>query len=246
MNKYPYEYSQKEIQLIETMKAEHFAMSPSLVPYLVYREMAIQCFRDKRNDFVSESIHRCLIAQEMSKPSRLTPEFDALIVLDKVDGDLHSGEFFVDFDGTICPNKDCWTEYPPPTQECKLTLQLLRDQGYKIIIYSVRSNMSVTTKVNGHTKMLAYLEEHGIKYDGIYSSKPHMKRFIDDKAIGEVDQSGNVDWSRVLVHLLDRKLMMTENVRKVIESPGYVDEDKRITEKAIGLSTRYLQRKLDA
>lgn len=209
MIKYPYEYSEKEIQLIQVMKAEHYAQSPSLVPYLVYREMAIQCFRDKRNDFISESVYKCLIAQEKNVPGRLTPEFDALIVLEKVDGDLYSEEFFIDFDGTICPNKDAWTEYPAPTKECIETIQLLRDYGYKIVIYSVRSNMSATTKVDGHIKMLDYLKLHGIEYDRVFQDKPHCKRFIDDKAVGQLDKSGNIDWNTVKEHLYQKKLLKT-------------------------------------
>lgn len=78
-----YEYSENEVQLIKQLDLLIPANSPSLPPILLYQCMAIACFRDNRNDKVSDSVRRCLL--ELEKPKnglcRLTPEWDALISL---------------------------------------------------------------------------------------------------------------------------------------------------------------------
>lgn len=80
---YPYEYSKKEIELIELLKFQDIASSPSTPPPLLYMWMGLQCFRDNRNDKISESVRNCLLAMEKSQlpgsVNRLTPEFDVLI-----------------------------------------------------------------------------------------------------------------------------------------------------------------------
>ena len=82
---YPYEYSKKEIELIEAMEFQDVASSPSTPPPLVYMWMAIQCFRENRNDNMSISVRNCLLAMEKAhlfgSVKRLTPEFDKLIEL---------------------------------------------------------------------------------------------------------------------------------------------------------------------
>jgi hypothetical protein len=84
---YPYEYSEKEKQLISELKYEHIASNPYYVPALLYSVMAVECFRHNRQDKVSESVRNCLLAMEESYRNegkqilRLTPEFDALITI---------------------------------------------------------------------------------------------------------------------------------------------------------------------
>ena len=75
----PYEYSEKEIGLMKELGVLDIASSPSQVPVLMYHIMALICFRDNRQDNVSDSVRRCLIACENNKTNRLTPEFDSLI-----------------------------------------------------------------------------------------------------------------------------------------------------------------------
>jgi hypothetical protein len=103
--------------------------------------------------------------------------------------------FFIDFDGTICPNHGNNPDYAEPSVECKLFLQKLRDSGCKIVIYSVRSNLRETFKQNGHAEMIEYLEKHKIPYDEIDCNKRHFTYMIDDKCMGvPLDSDGNVDW----------------------------------------------------
>lgn len=118
---------------------------------------------------------------------------------------------YVDFDGTICPNKGkkpsgFIESYPPPSEECLYTLKRLHDKGHKIIIFSVRSNKSETNREFGHTEMLEYLEKWKIPYDGIHLDKSHFSIVIDDKCCGiQKDEGGNVDWIGVLKVLKDKK-----------------------------------------
>ena len=82
---YPYEYSDAEKRLITILKMEDVAMSPSQPPTLIFMWMAIQCFRDNRNDDVSTSVRNCLLEMEKAHTPgairRLTPEFDKLILV---------------------------------------------------------------------------------------------------------------------------------------------------------------------
>lgn len=81
----PYEYSEKEVKLIETLQMIDIASSPSTPPPLMYMWMGLKCFREDRNDSISKSVRNCLLAldncQISSAPKRLTPEFDNLITL---------------------------------------------------------------------------------------------------------------------------------------------------------------------
>lgn len=111
---------------------------------------------------------------------------------------------FVDFDGTICPNK-CAEEYPPPKPECLEALNALKANGHKIVMYSVRSNLPETNKKNGHEEMVRYLEKYNVPYDGIDESKPHFSMVIDDKGLGvPLDNNKNVDWKKVQTLLTDK------------------------------------------
>lgn len=81
--KYAYEYSSKEVELIKALEMEDLLHSPSMVPHLVYRELAIACFRDPEIPVeIVQSVRRCFQALEKGQ-FRLTPEFDALIQLEE-------------------------------------------------------------------------------------------------------------------------------------------------------------------
>ena len=103
-------------------------------------------------------------------------------------------EIFVDFDGTICPNKGTDEDYPEPSKHCLRVLNRLK-KTCKIIIYSVRSNLSETGKPGGHAEMVSYLKKHKVPYDRIDDTKIHFTCIIDDKGLGiPLDFDGNVRW----------------------------------------------------
>lgn len=113
---------------------------------------------------------------------------------------------FIDFDGTICPNKNSKKEYPPPSKNCIKTITDLFKSGHEIIIYSVRSNASETKKENGHREMVAYLRFHKIPFTTIDCSKPHFSIVIDDKCLGiPKDSDSNVNWKKCKKLLKNKK-----------------------------------------
>lgn len=118
---------------------------------------------------------------------------------------MDNKDIFVDFDGTICPNKN-GEPYAPPDPKCLETLKLLQDTGHKIVLYSVRCNQGETNKPNGHIEMLEYLKKYNIPYDYVDYHKPHFRMVIDDKGLGvPLDGNKNVDWSKVH-EIVERKL----------------------------------------
>ena len=93
----------------------------------------------------------------------------------------------VDFDGTICD-----FEYPDmgkPKDGVKEALQKIRDLGYRIHIFSCRTNLEIKKypidRQEQVRKMEAYLDEHEIPYDEVLNKdKPLAIWYIDDRAIG--------------------------------------------------------------
>lgn len=82
----PFKYSEKELQLFKLFNVLDWAYAPSMPPILIYRNLAIECF--KKDDFYSlksKAVRKCLIALEQSTTLRLTPEFDNLIQLEEWD-----------------------------------------------------------------------------------------------------------------------------------------------------------------
>lgn len=113
---------------------------------------------------------------------------------------------FIDFDGTICPNKNSKNEYPTPSKECVETITDLFNAGHDIIIYSVRSNWTITKIENGHQKMIAYLRFHKIPFTTVDLHKPHFSMIIDDKCLGiPKDSNTNVDWKKAKTILKNKK-----------------------------------------
>jgi hypothetical protein len=111
-----------------------------------------------------------------------------------------SGKILVDFDKTICPNGD---DSNPPSKDCLDTLRGLQAKGNKIVIFSVRSNLEETRKVDGHNDMLDYLLKYKVPFDDVHRNKVHMDLIIDDRcACIPKDSKGNVDWE-----VLKRKLL---------------------------------------
>lgn len=120
-----------------------------------------------------------------------------------------SKDIFVDFDGTICPNKGNMDTLPAPSEKCIKILHALRNAGHKIIIYSVRSNKCETKRDFGHSEMIDYLIENHVPFDGVDCSKVHFSMLIDDKCLGSpITKEKNVDWDKVGI-LLSEKLNLT-------------------------------------
>jgi len=75
----PYEYSDNEWKLIEYFKLEDLVKSPSMVPSLVYTQMAIKAVSDCDFGEETKAVSRAL--NNMNNTFRLTPEFEKLITV---------------------------------------------------------------------------------------------------------------------------------------------------------------------
>jgi len=95
----------------------------------------------------------------------------------------------IDFDGVIHSYSRGWQGgeiYDPPVEGTREALTELRARGWKIYIFSTRTN-KIYHK-NDHPpqeeRMKTYLEEHGIPYDKIWSfGKPMADIYLDDRAL---------------------------------------------------------------
>ena len=66
----------------------------------------------------------------------------------------------------------------PPVPGIKEAIDRLRDAGYEVVVLSSRS----ATK-EGRAAMRQWFEKYGITVDGIYSSKPPARCYVDDRAV---------------------------------------------------------------
>ena len=99
---------------------------------------------------------------------------------------------YIDFDHTISPNGYSYKPQDmeePPIAGAIETIQGMKRQGHKIIIFSCRSNPKVVGDVvEMKTKeMTDYLTKHGIPFHEVFNDKPNYDIVIDDKAIGFKD-----------------------------------------------------------
>jgi hypothetical protein len=102
----------------------------------------------------------------------------------------------VDFDdtivvrvfGTLVPAKDCIE-----------ALQILRDQGYKIIIHSARSWEHWQDRIERENEMTNLLNSWEIPYDEVYAGKgkPPAMAYIDDRGLRFADNW--MDIARVII-----------------------------------------------
>lgn len=102
--------------------------------------------------------------------------------------------YFIDFDGTICPNND-----GPPQKECIEVIKRLKECNHEIVIYSCRSNPDCVQDSNQSTNdMIAYLNAYGVPFDRIERNKPLFNTIIDDRAIGvPLTDDYSVDWAKI-------------------------------------------------
>ena len=79
---FAYEYSRSEEILIEFLELKYLASNPSIVPHLIYREMALVCFRSNLRGQVTDIVRSALLELEkLDGMKRMTPEWDEMIKL---------------------------------------------------------------------------------------------------------------------------------------------------------------------
>lgn len=103
-------------------------------------------------------------------------------------------KYFIDFDGTICPNNG-----DPPQKACLEVLRRLKECNHTIHIYSCRSNPEVVNDAVGSTnEMKDYLDTYKVPYDEIVWGKPLFNYYIDDRNIGvPLTKDHSVDWEKI-------------------------------------------------
>jgi histidinol phosphatase-like enzyme len=84
----------------------------------------------------------------------------------------------IDMDGVLCSEEKTFSRsLAKPIAGAVESLQKLRKQGHKVIIYSARTwaELEMTQK---------WLKDYGFEYDGLHLGKITVDCFIDDRAIG--------------------------------------------------------------
>lgn len=95
----------------------------------------------------------------------------------------------IDFDGVIHRYSQGWNGgaiYDPPVEGTREALEQLKAKGWKIYIFSTRSNKMFRKKdePDQEAAMKAWLAEHQIPYDKIWSfGKPMADIYLDDRAL---------------------------------------------------------------
>ena len=95
----------------------------------------------------------------------------------------------IDFDGVLHRYSDGWKDgqiYDEPVDGSREALQAMKDQGWKIYIFSTRSNKLYHKEQEKaqDQAMKTWLDQHGIPYDRIWNfGKPMADLYIDDRAL---------------------------------------------------------------
>lgn len=100
---------------------------------------------------------------------------------------------YVDFDKTIAPT---YGFSEPPKQEVIDSLSLLQTK-YKIIIYSTRANLSITSEAT-YLELAEYLTKYSIPFDEICLNKPLYMAIIDDRSYNPLKDS----WASIVEELM--------------------------------------------
>jgi len=95
----------------------------------------------------------------------------------------------IDFDGVLHRYSEGWKDgqiYDEPVEGSREALQAMKDLGWKIYIFSTRSNkLYHKDQEKAHDQaMKTWLEHHGIPYDRLWNfGKPMADVYIDDRAL---------------------------------------------------------------
>jgi hypothetical protein len=95
----------------------------------------------------------------------------------------------IDFDGVLHRYSEGWKDgqiYDEPVEGSREALQAMKDLGWKIYIFSTRSNKLYhkDQEKAQDQAMKTWLEHHGIPYDRIWNfGKPMADVYIDDRAL---------------------------------------------------------------
>lgn len=97
----------------------------------------------------------------------------------------------VDFDGVIHGYSKGWQDgsiYDPPKEDAAAALNVLKNLGFKIVIYSTRNYDKIINgkeEKNQIVEIENYLNKYKIPYDEIWNQpgKPLCVCFIDDNAV---------------------------------------------------------------
>ena len=95
----------------------------------------------------------------------------------------------IDFDGVLHRYSEGWKDgqiYDDPVEGSREALQAMKDLGWKIYIFSTRSNKLYhkDQEKAQDQAMKTWLEHHGIPYDRIWNfGKPMADVYIDDRAL---------------------------------------------------------------
>lgn len=96
---------------------------------------------------------------------------------------------YVDFDGTIVKHR--WPRVGELREDAISSLQLWRDLGGRIVIFSTRNRHPVL-----HEEMIKFLIQRGVPYDEIYAGGMRPDGIIiDDKAI---NAGVRVNWGDII------------------------------------------------
>lgn len=96
----------------------------------------------------------------------------------------------IDFDGVIHFYGNGWQGgqiYDKVVPGAKEGIQSLKDAGFRIMIYTTRTNPMYRKKgeLEQYPQLIEYLDKNGIVYDQVYvgSGKPMADVYVDDRAI---------------------------------------------------------------
>ena len=129
-----------------------------------------------------------------------------------------SKELLVDFDGTLAT----WA-YPDagePTPGAARAMRMLRDRGYRIVVWTARMDSSVYSlaeRIKTLYMLQDWLERYNIEYDEIdmyQAGKRVAGAYIDDKAIRYRA------WDEVLRDLSDHEVIEQERIKRTREIYG--------------------------
>jgi predicted mannosyl-3-phosphoglycerate phosphatase (HAD superfamily) len=119
----------------------------------------------------------------------------------------HRGTVVVDLDGTICEHR--FPAFGEPIAGAREALQRLKEAGYWIIIFTVRTSSYYQSvglynpEVNSPEAVSAYLEQHQIPFDEIWKhDKPPAMVYIDDRALRLEGDRKRSNWSKLVDVLL--------------------------------------------